>query len=169
MILSVSLWLHIHRSKMRELRGRSEFAKSTFGVFSAVSTYLADSGLMCCVTSAVSMSTGLMPTTCQSGKSWIIFRPTSCVTILSRTCMLLARVSRIICLTHILTSQIRPTMIVLKRVCFSEMTWPLLISGCVAFVQKKVMMLSDPKHWDHILPLCCWWSRRRWCACRCGY
>ena len=105
---------------MRELRGRLEFAKSTFGVFSAVPTCLADSGLMRCVTSAASMSTGLMPTVCQRGKSWIIFSPTSCVTIWSRTCMFLARMSRAICLAHILMSQIRPTMIVLKRVSFSE-------------------------------------------------
>jgi hypothetical protein len=65
--------------------------------------------------------------------------------------MFLARMSRVICLAHILTSQIRPTMIVLKRVCFSEMTLLLLISGCIVFVLKR-WMLSDPKHWNHILP-----------------
>jgi hypothetical protein len=97
---------------MRELRGRSEFAKSTFGVFSAVPTYLADSGLMRCVTSAASMPTDLMPTACRKADHLqphelrhnltkdlhvfgsyviIIFSPTSCVTIWSKTCMFLAR------------------------------------------------------------------------------
>ena len=137
MILSASLWLHIHISKMRELRGRSEFAKSTFGAFSAVPTYLADSVLMRCVTSAVSMTTDLMPTACQRGKSWIIFSPTSCVTIWSRTCIFLARTSRVICLAHILTSQIRPTMIVLKRASFSVTTLLRLTSGCIVFVLRR--------------------------------
>jgi hypothetical protein len=58
MMLSVSLRLHIHISKMRELRGRSDFAKSTFGAFSA--TCLADFGLMRCVISAASTLIGLM-------------------------------------------------------------------------------------------------------------
>jgi hypothetical protein len=51
MILSVSLWFHIHISKLRELRGRSEFAKNTFSVLSIVTTHLTDSDVMCYVTS----------------------------------------------------------------------------------------------------------------------
>jgi hypothetical protein len=43
-------------------------------------------------------------------------------------------------------------MIVLKKVCFLIMTLLLLISGCIVFVLRKVMMISYPKHWDHILP-----------------
>ncbi len=86
MILSVNLWLHIHIFKMREMRGRLEFAKITFGVFSSVLTCLVDSDLMSYVTSASSMPTGL----------WINFSPTSCVTIWSRTCMFLTRTSRVI-------------------------------------------------------------------------
>ena len=104
LLLSASLWLHTLMTKMRELSGRSEFAKNTFGVFSGVPTCLADSGLMRYVTSAVSIPTDLMPTACQCGKNWIIFSPTSCVTIWSRTCMFLARTSRVICRAHILTS-----------------------------------------------------------------
>ena len=115
--------------------GRSEFAKNTFGVFSGVPTCLADSGLMRYVTSAVSIPTDLMPTACQRGKNWIIFSPTSCVTIWSRTCMFLARRSRAICLAYILTSQIRPTMV--KRVSFSVTTLLRLIFGCISFVTTR--------------------------------
>ena len=137
MILFASLWLHIHIFKMRELGGRLKFARSTFGAISAVPTCLADSGLMSCVTSAASMPIGLMPTACQRGKSWIIFNPTSCVTIWSGTCMFLARLSRAICLAHIHTSQIQPTMIVLKKASFSVTTLLRLTSGCIVFVLRR--------------------------------
>ena len=80
MILSVSFWIYIHISKMRELRGRLEFAKNTFGAFSAVPTYLVDSGLTRCVTSAVSTLIGLMPTACRRGKSWTASSLTRCAT-----------------------------------------------------------------------------------------
>ncbi len=120
MILSVILWLHIHISKMRELRGRSEFAKSTFGAFSAVPTCLADSGLMRCVTSASYTLIALMPTAGRCGKSWTAFSLTRCVTIWLKICMSLARMSRATCLANILMYQIRLMMIVLRRVCLSE-------------------------------------------------
>ena len=126
-LLSVSLCLHILMTKMCELRGQSEFAKNTFGVFSVLSTCLTDFDLTHCVISADSIPTGLCPTVCRCGKSWIIYRTTSCVIIWSRTSIFLARTSQDICLAHILTSQIR-------------------------FRVKKVMMFSDPKNWDHILP-----------------
>jgi hypothetical protein len=65
--------------------------------------------------------------------------------------MSLARMSLTTCLVNILMQQIRLMMIVLKKVCISVMTLLLLIPGCIVFF-KKVMILSDPKHWDHILP-----------------
>ncbi len=81
MILSVNFWIYIHISKMRELRGRSEFAKSTFGALSTVPTCLGESVLILCVTSVVSTLIGLMSTVCRCGKSWTAFRLTRCVTI----------------------------------------------------------------------------------------
>jgi hypothetical protein len=81
MILSVNLLLPIHKTKIRDLRGWSEFAKSTFGGFSAVPTCLADSDLIRCVTSVSSMLIGLMSTSCRCGKSWTGFSLTRCVTI----------------------------------------------------------------------------------------
>jgi hypothetical protein len=68
---------------------------------------------------------------------WIIFSPTSCVTIWLRTCMFLARTSRVICLANILTLQIRPTMILLKRASFSVTILLRLTSGCIAFVLAR--------------------------------
>jgi hypothetical protein len=116
---------------MRDLRGRSEFAKSTFGAFSAVPTCLADSGLMLCVTSVVSMIIDLMSTTCRRGKSWTAFshlpREHPHVTDTTHD----DRAEEGVFLGNDLTT---PNF------------W------MYSFRAKKVMMLSDPKHWDHILP-----------------
>jgi hypothetical protein len=73
----------------------------------------------------------------------IIFSPTSCVTIWSKTCMFLARTSRVICLAHILTSQIRPTMIVLKKASFSVTSLLRQTSRCIVFVLARVLTDAD--------------------------
>jgi hypothetical protein len=137
MILSASLWLHIHISKMRELRGQSEFAKNTSRCLLRSANlprrfwpdalrhfcrryayWPDDNGL-----SAWEKLDHLQPNELRHNlvKDLHVFG--SYVT---------GHLPR-----ALLMSQIRPTMIVLKRVSFSEMTLLLLISGCIVFVLNR--------------------------------
>jgi hypothetical protein len=70
------------------------------------------------------MPTGLMPTACQRGESWIIFSPTSCDD---------DRAEEVVFLGNDLTM---PNF------------W------MYSFRAGKVMMLSDAKHWHHICLSC---------------
>jgi hypothetical protein len=121
MILCVSLWFHIHISKMRELRGRSEFAKSTFSAFSAVPTldslqpHQMHHNLVKDLHVFGSYVTGQLP------------REHPHVADTTHD----DRAEEGVFLGNDLT------------------TFNFWMNS---FRAKQVMMLSDPKHWDHILP-----------------
>jgi hypothetical protein len=91
-----------------------------------------------------------MPTACQSGKSWIISRPTSWVTIWSRTCMFLARTTRELddlsrTHPHVTdTTHDDRAEDSVKRVSFSVTTLLRLTSGCIPFVLARSWYLVIP-------------------------
>jgi hypothetical protein len=77
------------------------------------------------------------------------------VTMRHATCTFLALTSQATCLARTLWWRMRPWTTGLLKACGWATTSAPPCSGCTSSSYAKVVRLSDPRHFDHILPFLC--------------